>query len=415
MARKKKEIIIDDEQEKEITEIIVEKNGGFSLLEVIIVMIITAIGGILIGTVVTNTGFLFGESQQDLNEFIGTYNELIDTYYEELNTEELIDSAIEGMIGYLNDPNSTYITSSNTEAFEEQVNGSYTGAGMEIYQENGQVIVNSIFANSSAEEEGIKAGDIILEVDNQTVVGLTNDEIASIIKGEEGTSVTVKYLSKETNEERIVSLTRKEIDLPSVYSNITEINDQKIGELSITMFAENTLEQFEEELVKLEEDDIDSLIIDVRGNPGGNLDIVLEIASLFLEKEDIVYQLDTKGEIEKITSTNNEKRDYEIVVIQDGSSASASEILAASLKESYGARVVGTNSYGKGTVQQAFTLSSGATVKYTIQKWLTPDGNDIDGIGVEPTDFMELSSAYYQNPIEENDTQLQKAREILTD
>ncbi len=415
MPRKKKEakeIIIEEEQQ--ITEIIVEKDRGFSFLEVIIVMVITAISGIMIGTLISSSGTLASEERKDLNEFILTYNELIDSYYEEVDTEVLIDAAIEAMISELGDPNSVYITEANTEEFDQKVEGEYTGIGVEILIQNNEVLVWSVFENSPADKAGIKPNDILIEVDGTNIVGLSTDEVATHIKGEVGTEVIIKYIDGTTKEEKETIVKRDTVDIPSVHSEVTEINEQKIGEISVDTFSSNTYEQFKNQLEALENQEIDSLIIDLRSNPGGNLDVVLDMASLFLTKDQVVYQLETKGEIEKVYSKTNDKREYEIVVLTNGGSASASEILAAALQEEYNATIVGTTTYGKGTVQQAFTLSTGATIKYTIQKWLTPDGDDIDQIGITPDEVVELNTQYYESPSKENDNQYQKAIEVLT-
>ena len=166
--------------------------------------------------------------------------------------------------------------------------------------------------------------------------------------------------------------------------------------------------------MELEKDGINSLIIDVRGNNGGYLSSVTDIIDLFLEKGKVIYKLEDKDGIDVKKDVTKEKRDYPVAVLVNGGSASASEILAAAIKESYKGFVVGTNTYGKGTVQQTTTLPDGSMVKYTIQKWLTPDGNWINEVGLEPTDFVKLDESYFDNPVVENDVQLQKALELVT-
>ena len=179
-----------------------------------------------------------------------------------------------------------------------------------------------------------------------------------------------------------------------------------------TSYAVGT--EFFVKLEALEKENIDSLIIDVRSNSGGYLSSVTDIASMFLNKSKIIYQLDTKGVVEQIYSKTKESRNYKVVVLIDKASASASEILAGAMQESYGATIIGTNSYGKGTVQAAYQLESGATVKYTIQKWLTPNGNWINEVGITPDIEVELTEEYANNPSDETDSQLQKALEELS-
>ena len=206
----------------------------------------------------------------------------------------------------------------------------------------------------------------------------------------------------------------KEVEIESVNSKVFEKNAKQIGYLELTIFASNTYTQFERKLMELEGKNIDSLVIDVRDNSGGYLSTVTDIASIFMNKSKIIYQLDTKGVIEQVYSKSNVSRDYDIAVLINHNSASASEILAAALQESYGATIVGTNSFGKGTVQKAYQLESGATVKYTIQKWLTPNGNWINEKGVTPDVEVAMDGNYYENPSDDTDNQLQKALEEIS-
>ena len=181
----------------------------------------------------------------------------------------------------------------------------------------------------------------------------------------------------------------------------------------MSLFSSVVKKQFESKLKEFEKSEIDSLIIDVRGNNGGYLSSVTEIINMFLKKGDVIYQLkDNEGIVVK-KDTTKESRDYPIAVLINGGSASASEILASAIKESYGGFIVGTNSFGKGTVQQTTTLPDGSMVKYTIQNWLTPEGRWLNESGVIPTHVVELSEDYMEDPIMEKDDQLNKAIELL--
>ena len=208
-------------------------------------------------------------------------------------------------------------------------------------------------------------------------------------------------------EEQEINFTikRDTVDIPSVESNTYEENDKNIGYIALSVFAENTDEQFKEELIKLENDNIDSLIIDLRGNTGGYLTSVTNIISMFTEKGTNIYQLKTKDKVEIVKDKTKEHRTYPVTVLVNGSSASASEVLAAALKENYGATIMGTKTYGKGKVQKSYTLSNGSMVKYTHQEWLTPNGNSIDGVGVEP----DIEVIYEYGDTEEIDSQLMSA------
>lgn len=403
----------EDDQNSSVREIIVEKKVGFNYLEVILIMIITLIIGGFLGGFVNQ--FVTKPTKQEsstvsdeFQEFLNTYEDIKENYYEEIDEGEMLNAGIKGMIEYLGDKYSVYMDEEETEEFNEQVEGKYVGIGTEIMQlEDGSVVVSNPFEGSPAAKAGLQAGDVIIRVNDTDVTGKTSSEVSNLIK--KSTDSTVNITVRRDDEEKTFTIERETIEIESVDSSVFDVNNKKVGYIYISIFAANTDQQFEQALEDLEKDGIDSLVIDVRSNSGGYLDCVTEIASLFLGKGKVIYQLDTKGIVEKIYDETKTKRDYPIAVLINSSSASASEILAASLKESYGAEVVGVNSYGKGTVQRAYQLENGATVKYTIQKWLTPDGNWINEVGVEPTLRVEMNVGYYQNPSDETDNQLQEA------
>lgn len=407
------------EKEVEIREVVVERKAGFNYVEVIVIMIITLILGAVIGSFVTyiadndKNSQISSEIPSELEEFVQTYHNIITDYYEEVDHDQLLEAGINGMLEYLDDDYSVYMNGEISEEFNEQVEGKYTGIGVEIIQqEDGKVSISKVFANSPASKAGLQAGDIFIKIGDTDVVGKTSSEISALIKGSDVKEVSI--VIDRNGEEKTFELTLEEVEIDSVNSKIFEKNGQKIGYLEITIFASNTSTQFERKLLELEGENIDSLIIDVRDNSGGYLSSVTDIASLFMDKSKIIYQLDTKGVIEKVYANSNTSRDYDISVLINQNSASASEILAAALQESYGATVVGVNSFGKGTVQKAYQLESGATVKYTIQKWLTPNGNWINEVGVTPDIEVTMEGDYYQNPCDETDTQLQKALEEIS-
>lgn len=403
----------EDDQNSSVREIIVEKKVGFNYLEVILIMIITLIIGGFLGGFVNQ--FVTKPTKQEsstvsdeFQEFLNTYEDIKENYYEEIDEGEMLNAGIKGMIDYLGDKYSVYMDEEETEEFNEQVEGKYVGIGTEIMQlEDGSVVVSNPFEGSPAAKAGLQAGDVIIRVNDTDVTGKTSSEVSNLIK--KSADSTVNITVRRDDEEKTFTIERETIEIESVDSSVFDVNDKKVGYIYISIFAANTYQQFEQALEDLEKDGIDSLVIDVRSNSGGYLDCVTEIASLFLGKGKVIYQLDTKGIVEKVYDETKTKRDYPIAVLINSSSASASEILAASLKESYGAEVVGVNSYGKGTVQRAYQLENGATVKYTIQKWLTPDGNWINEVGVEPTLRVEMNVDYYQNPSDETDNQLQEA------
>ena len=216
----------------------------------------------------------------------------------------------------------------------------------------------------------------------------------------------MKLTILRNNKEKEISITRKTVAMPTVSSKIVD-EDKKIGYIRITIFSTVTEKQFTEELKKLEKKNINALIIDLRNNSGGYLNVVTNITSQFLEKGKIIYQLKNDTTTTKIKDTTKEKRTYPVAILANRASASASEIMTAALKESYGGYVIGTNTYGKGTVQKTKKLSDGSMIKYTIEKWLTPKGKWINEVGVAPTEYIEFDSS------KEEDNQLSKAISIL--
>jgi carboxyl-terminal processing protease len=291
--------------------------------------------------------------------------------------------------------------------------GEYEGLGVELLSDtNNNVTIITVFDNSPAKKAGILVGDIIKEVDKKDATKMTSTEIANYIKDSKLKTFNIKVDRNGTTYS--YNIKKEKIELKSVTTKIFNTNNKKVGYIYISIFANNTYTQFRDALLDMEKNNIDSLVIDVRDNAGGYLHIANEMISLFLKKDSIVYQIETKGSIAKVYDHTEDYRTYPIAVLINKQSASASEILASALKDVYHSMIIGEASYGKGTVQQTEDLGNGAMIKYTIQKWLTPNGDWIDGKGVEPTTSITLDSKYQLEPTDANDNQLQKALELLT-
>ena len=385
---------------------ILKNKNKFGVKDILIIIVITFIFGGFAGGVIMYKMGMLGKNAS-LYEFASTYNELLDSYYEDVDSKELLQAGISGMVNYLGDPYTTYMDGKKAESFNEDVEGTYVGIGAEVRYDNKfeKVTIGTIFEGSPAEKAELKTDDILLKVDDEEISGKTLSYIASKVKGEKGT--TVKLTIKRGEEEKEVIVTRGEVETISVTSKIIEKEEKKIGYINISVFAANTYKQFKKELEKLEKDNIESLIVDVRGNSGGYLTTVTDIINLFIEKGNIIYQLKTKDKIEKIEDDTKEHRNYKMVVLTDSASASASELFVGAMKETYHATIVGTKTFGKGKVQKVHTLSNGAMVKYTHQEWLTPEGNYIDGKGIAP----DVEIKYEYN--EAHDNQLDKAIEVI--
>lgn len=405
VKEKKIEIVNDNKtKEKEL----------YTSKEVIIVMIFSIGIGILMcfGGISIITGKNFLAVTKDLKKVVDTYYAIVDNYYGELDRDKLIDGAVEGMISSVGDTFTSYSDTDSTSSFDETINGSYEGIGCTVATlEDGTISVIDMFEDSPSYKAGLKVGDVITKVDGESYEGKSSTDISNYVKNSGKSKIVLTV--KRDNEEKDISINLSKVEIPHVSGKVIEQDSKKIGYIKISLFASNSYKQFKNKLDELEKSNIDDLIIDVRDNSGGYLSSVTDICNLFLDKGKVIYQLeDSKGKVKK-KDTTKEKRKYDIVVLINGGSASASEILASAIKESYGGDIVGTNSYGKGTVQQTKKLLDGSMIKYTTQKWLTPDGNSINEVGVTPTKVVELNEEYFNNHTTENDNQLQEAIKLI--
>ena len=393
-----------------------DENDTYKFKEVLVIMLFSlALGFFTCFSIITifNGGKSYFTVSKDLNKFIDAYYTIIDNYYGDLDKEDLVNSAIEGMVGSVGDVYTNYSDSDTTTSFLETVEGTYEGIGCTIAQkQTGEIVIIDMFDDGPSAKAGLMIDDIILKVDDIDAEGKTTTELSDYIKNSKNKNITITVL--RGNEEKEINVVRDKVEVPTVTSQVLEKNNKKIGYLNISIFSSVTDRQFNTELQKLQKENIEGLIIDVRGNGGGYLSSVTNILNRILEKDKVIYQLKSKDKVEKKKDTTKECLNIPIAVLTNTGSASASEILASAIKESYGGYVVGTNTYGKGTVQQTMQLTDGSMIKYTVQNWLTPNGNWVNEVGLEPTDFVELSDEYYNNPTVDNDNQLQTALTLLS-
>ena len=361
---------------------------------------------------ILNKGKNYFVLSKELAKFVDAYDAIVNNYYKEVDKDKLVESAINGMVSSIGDEYTSYSDKDVTDNFNEAVNGKYMGIGALIMKSENDLVIYKIFEDSPSYKAGLKDGDIILKLDDKDTKDMSVNDIASIVKNDDNKEV--KLLVKRGEENLDITIVKDMVELPVVSGKVINHNDKKIGYISLSIFSSVASEQFNKELVKLEKEGISGLVIDVRGNSGGYLTTVTDIVSYFLKKGDIIYKLEVNDKVTVRKDKTKESRDYPVAVLIDKNSASASEILASSIKESYNGYVVGTNSYGKGTVQQTLVLSDGSMIKYTIEKWLTPLGNWINEEGVIPTNYVELSSEYLNNPVFENDNQLNEALELVS-
>ena len=389
----------------------------FSVPETITLVIIALIIGLTIGRLLNKPSIITSRSISNdkyLTEFIENYEYVLNNYYDDIDKEELINSAISGMMESLDDPYSVYMDPEESNTFSITLEGSYKGVGIQIIKDSqtGYMLVTSVFDDSPASEAGIKAGDMIMSIDNTNASDLTASEFSNLVR--EGNKDTFALKILRDSETIELTLNKKTVTLESVVSRVYEKDDKKIGYIYIGIFANNTYKQFKSELEKLESQNIDSLIIDVRSNTGGHLTAVDGILDLFLNSKQIMYQFEQNDKVTSVYGNGKENKNYEIVLLGDSISASASEVLIAGLRENLGSTFIGKKTYGKGTVQELVTLSDGTQYKITVKKWLTPKGDWInDTEGITPDIEIDLDEKYYESGEDEDDSQLQKALQYL--
>ena len=324
-------------------------------------------------------------------------------YFEDVDEDALVNGAINGMVESLDDPYSDFMSTDEAKSFHQSISSSFEGIGAEIQQENDQIVIVSPIKGAPAEEAGLKAGDIILEVDGESLQGMSSSNAVLLIRGEKGTKVNLTIQRPGQSGTMKVEITRDTIPIETVYS---EMVSDDIIKIQITSFSENTAEEVENALKKAEEDGAKGIILDMRQNPGGLLDQAHKIANMFVDGGKILYQVEDRNGNKEITkaSGNGYKVNLPTAVLIDEGSASASEIVAAALKESADIPLIGVKSYGKGTVQTAQDFNDGSNLKYTAAKWLTPDSNWIHKKGITPDVKVELpayANLTYVDPEEE--------------
>ena len=384
-----------------------EYMSPFKTSEVITLLLLTCLVSLLMGGIVVYR-INYNNSKnidKELKEFIDNYDYITSNYYDDIDKSNLIDSAIAGMLNSL-DKNSSYV-GTDDDSFNIYLEGNYKGIGIEIYvNDKGELVIHKVIDNSPAAAAGLKDEDILVSIAGKKVEGLETSEITKIIKSQKK-KFEVVYLRDGKEHTTLVEVS--DVFLNSVFSKIIEKNDNKIGYIRISIFASNTGTQFKSELDKMEKDGIDNLIIDLRENSGGHLTTAEEIISLFLDSTHPIYQIESKGKTRKYYSKGKRDTDMKIVLLVNGGSASASEVLTSALKEQLGSVVVGEKTYGKGTVQELQTLPSGGKYKLTTKTWITSKGKKVDKKGIEPDVQVSLDDNYYKDPNDENDLQLQKA------
>ena len=385
-----------------------------AVVSMIIGSIITiAIKDFDVAKVNTNkTEVSYSKTKKGFDSLYETYDTIMSEYYKDVDSDKLIEGAINGMLESLDDEHTMYFDKKSKEEFDSELSGNYYGIGAQIQLTSDETIkITKVFDDSPAKKAGLKEEDVFVSVDGTSVKGKSATEVANMLKSDSVKTSTI--VIKRNDKELTFKVTKENITLFSVSSEMLDNNGKNVGYLSVSIFGQKTYSQFKDALTKLEKQDMDSLIIDLRGNTGGYLSTVTNMLEEFIDKGNVIYQIQSSSGVKQYKTVKASEKKYKIVVLIDGGSASASEIMSAAMKEVYGATLVGQTTYGKGTVQTTKNLSNGSMIKYTIEKWLTPSGKNIDKEGIKPDYEVELGDSYKDNPTKENDAQLQKALDLL--
>lgn len=372
-----------------------------------------ALVGALVTLLLTGIVFLgFGHNVVSLGAVykLSQLKGLIDeNYLGKADGEELKEGLYKGYLEALDDPYSIYYDAQETKQLNERLSGQFNGIGALLTQDKntGVITLIRIYKDSPAMDAGLKDGDILYQIEGRDVTGEDLNKVVNDIKGDRGTKVNLTVIRGSDDQQITVNVTRDVVEKQTVDSRMLE---DGIGYLAVSEFDSVTYSQYKEALDDLENQGAGSLVIDLRNNPGGNLDIVCEMLDLILPKGVIVYTEDKNGERKEYTSDSNQQVKMPIAVLMNGQSASASEIFAAAVQDYDRGQIVGTQSYGKGVVQKLYDLMDGSCVKLTSAEYFTPEGRKINGKGVTPD--VEVEYEYDPNH-PEADNQLEKAIETL--
>ena len=334
-------------------------------------------------------------------------------FYDDVDPKALSEGVYKGVVGGLDDPYSEYYTAKEYADFEIATTGNYAGIGAQLSQDKDTMVVNvvKVYDGSPAQQAGLRANDIIVEVDGTTATSMALDQFVQIIRGEAGTSLEMTYT--RGGKENTITITRANITVPSVEYRMLEGN---IGYIEMSEFSGGTYDEFMKAIADLESQGMQAIIYDMRANGGGLVDSVTAILDEILPQGTTVYMLDKQGEKTTYTSDSEHQMDYPIVVLTSGNTASAAEIFSGAIRDYDRGTLIGTKTYGKGVVQSTFPLTDGSAVKLTIATYYTPNGDCIHGTGITPD--IELEYEYSGDEEAEEydyyaDNQILKAIEVL--
>ncbi len=358
---------------------------------------------------VTKNGTADSIVNEDTEKKLAAIEDVIEEYYyqdEDIDVDAMTEGMYAGMVDSLGDPYSVYYTEEEWNDLMQETEGVYYGIGayLMIDPNTGLGKISGVIDNTPAQEAGLRADDLLYLVDGVSTMGMELSEIVAMVKGEEGTTVHLTIYREGENDYLEIDVERRKIESPTVNYEMLEDN---IGYIQITEFDEVTTDQFTEALAVIKGSEARGLILDLRGNPGGSLSVVVDIAREILPKGLIVYTEDKYGQRDEYTCDGKNELNMPLVVLVNGNSASASEILAGAIKDYKKGTLLGTTTFGKGIVQRVLPLTDGTALKLTISAYYTPNGNNIHGVGIEPDVVCEFDSdTYYEDGV---DNQLEAA------
>ena len=328
---------------------------------------------------------------------------------DKISAQDKVYGAISGLVGSLKDPYSVFLSPSDNEKFQGDVRGNFGGIGAEIGIKKNQLVVIAPLKDTPASKAGLKAGDMILSINSTSTDGMTTDEAVGLIRGPKNTDVTLSILREEWEKPKDFKITRGTITIPTLDF---EMKDGNVAYIQLYTFNANAGYLFYNAILKATSEDADGMILDLRNNPGGYLDVAVDLGGWFFPKNTLIVKEESRdGELQKLLANGNSAlADFPIVVLINGGSASASEILAGALRDNRGIKLIGEKSFGKGTVQQLIPLPDGSTVKLTIAHWVLPSGKILESEGLVPDIEVKISDEDIKN---KKDPQLDKAMEII--
>jgi len=345
------------------------------------------------------------------------YNTIDEYYLNGIDNDKMKDGIYKGMVDSLGDPYTVYYNSEEYKQFTSSSSGTYSGIGVAVSQNvtTGAITIVKTFKKGSGEKEGMKPGDVIYKVEGKKIEGLELSKVVSMIKGKEGTFVKVTVL--RDGKEIEFNLERKKLEVDTVNYRMEDRSGKKIGYISVSEFDEVTASQFKSAISELSKEGMEGLVIDLRDNPGGLLDVTCEMLDRMIKKGLLVYTVDKYGKRVDEDATDSDSFDKPVAILVNGNSASASEVFSGAMKDYKAATLVGTKTFGKGIVQSIVPFGDGTAMKVTVSKYYTPNGVNIHGTGIEPDVVVELSKDATKNGKYDRkyDNQLDKALDVVVD